>query len=262
LIRGSLRCYREIIALADFTNSIKPVKEFSELKIIEKVLLARAEGVHAQLLKMADSFVAQEPPATFSRKLMRFYCQLLYPVQAIQSYRSNNFETFTAGADEAVSVLQHELDRLDCDVESVFEMVHSVTINTGKDLKEQILKKRAEPQIFFMFADVFFNITKMSFLDHFVLLSSQFPEDKQRDRLLRPPTSGPLRPVPIIGLIGGRVGLFFNGELLECSSGKSLLKPLCLWIVYLRDVLRCDIFRLQQLDSLRSFIQSYFPSEA
>jgi len=263
LVRVSLRLYREIVALTDTLSKGRQVNSFSDFRLVQKVLCERAATIKQQIIKMAHDFLKLETSYLFGRQLFRLKCRLVYPAGAILGYVIGNFESSAPSRQEAVGILQHECTRLDTDIESTFEFVHGISVKAEQELK-QLVEKKDEEALFFIFADSFANTTKLSFLENFCVLAENFGDPKFGHRLFEVMNAdnmefGSLGSCPLIAVFGGRVALFHHGEFIDC--GKSLLEALSKWICYIRDVMGSQLFQFSSgsVDGVEGFLSTYFP---
>lgn len=257
LVRLGLRAMWECAALDDVLHAAHAVDTFTPLPLHAEVLKARSEKVAAQILDLSKRFVARDIPDVFPRRALRLLCRFFYPSGAPQDYVVNNRERILPRPDEAVTVLQRELVRLDVDEDSMYLFIQRLKALTSMEgMRKQV--KASDPLAqAFVFFEHFREETKTDFVENFCVLSEHFSSSAHRARLLSDNPVGEFKCVPVLAVFGGKVALWHRGEYID--YGKNLAAAVAGWIVIVRDVLKGQINAYKDTSVYNDFFTTRFP---
>lgn len=265
LARLGLRAMCECAALFDVLMPSQEVKSLLSDRLLYDVFEERRLKVLDQLETRALEYMTshkKQVSEMFQRRCFRLACRFFFPAMAMQSYTVNNNERILPRTDEAVSILQRELVRLDAEEDHMYLFIDSnkQLMSTGKS-KDNPLLQQAQAKdpltVAFLFFEQFREETKENFVDNWLLLpeSVSFPE--RRARLLTSQPSKSLKAVPIVTVFASKVALWYDKHYTD--YGKRLSDALAAWIVYARDLFRGDLHAFGDSGSVRTFFSKRFP---
>jgi hypothetical protein len=257
LLRFGLRAMWECAAFTEVLQGAARVEAFSAHKLLADVLQRRRDKVLLQMGELAARFAARDVSDVFSRRAMRLMCRLFYPASACQDYVMTNRERRMPRPDEAVTILQRELVRLDVDEDSMYLFMRRQKQLVSLDSVRSRIKAADSLAISLVFFEHFREETRTDFVATFCMLPEQFSDSKERARLRSEESVGAFVNLPVVALFGGKAAVWYRGEYIDAD--KSVAVAIATWIVYCRDVYKGKLTAYETKSVYSEFFASRFP---